>query len=483
MNDQNIDSTNRLIRDQVTLIGQGHVLRSGGATLDTPAPTTYLRLRYSAMAILLAACNFPRPADIIPDAAPDADADVSDAPETPPPDGPVATPHIVASNTVSRADLVAGIEPLMIPAGKTYVIDTDQGGMFDASNSNAPVRFAGPGLRDGIFYRTDDQNRAFFAVQSLTLGENAILRGVGGRALILIADGPIEIHGIIDVSAGHCSPTSDSLACAGPGGGRGGDTSAASGCSPGQVGAGVTGSCSGSGGGGYASPGGAGGASNAGGTSLIAGGAAGTGAACPGLSLVPIQGGSGGASGAGASSTRLGGGGGGALQLTSYTSISFFSPATPSTSGVWAGGAGGTGGAPGGSAPVAGSGGGSGGAILLEATAIEIRSGVTLASNGGGGGAGAVANDGQPGQFGTAPASGGAAAPGGVGAGGVGAALNSQASSGGLGVAVTNVSSAAGGGGGGGVGRIRINAVALTNLSAQAVISPAPSLNVPADTE
>jgi hypothetical protein len=40
-----------------------------------------------------------------------------------------------------------------------------------------------------------------------------------------------------------------------------------------------------------------------------------------------------------------------------------------------------------------------------------------------------------------------------------------------------------GGGGGGGVGRIRINAVTLTNLSTEAIVSPVPSVNVPAITK
>src|SRR4051812_26724575 len=65
----------------------------------------------------------------------------SDAASGPMPDS--ATPHIVASNTVSRADIMTGIEPLVVPTGKIYVLDTDQGSMFDASNSNAPIRIAG----------------------------------------------------------------------------------------------------------------------------------------------------------------------------------------------------------------------------------------------------------------------------------------------------------------------------------------------------
>jgi hypothetical protein len=42
---------------------------------------------------------------------------------------------------------------------------------------------------------------------------------------------------------------------------------------------------------------------------------------------------------------------------------------------------------------------------------------------------------------------------------------------------MTQQSSPAGGGGGGGLGRIRINAIML-NLSDQAVLSPAPSLDM-----
>jgi hypothetical protein len=141
---------------------------------------------------------------------------------------------ITASNTVTRADLATGIAPLVVPAGATFVLDTDQGAMYDAGNGNAPIRIAGPGVQDGVFYRTDDQNRAFFAVQSVMLGERSILRGVGNRALILVAEGPVEIHGILDASAGHCSVRTDGLDCAGPGGGRGGNgTTAPTGCSPG----------------------------------------------------------------------------------------------------------------------------------------------------------------------------------------------------------------------------------------------------------
>lgn len=412
----------------------------------------------SVLAGSAVACGFPRPPDVGTNASTDA---------------PIL--QIVASNTVTRADLAAGVAPLVVPVGATFVIDMDQGSMFDAKNGNAPIRVAGPGVKGGIFYRSDDQNRAFFAVQSLMLGEGAILRGVGTRALILVADGPVEIRGILDVSAGHCSITTDGLDCAGPGGGRGGSgATAPAGCSPGQLGGSATGSGGGSGGGGFASPGGAGGAGAVGTAFSVPGGAGGSGTGCAEPTLDPLMGGSGGHHGGGFGAVKAGGGGGGAVQVTSYTSIALASPAAANTCGVSAGGAGGGGGSPGGSGQGAGGGGGAGGAILLEAPTIDVHAGVVLAANGGGGGAGALTMDGQPGQFGAAPASGGSGSSG--AAGGAGAAGNTDAISGAT-VTIQQQSSPAGGGGGGGIGRIRINAI-RPNLSDQAVISPSPSINM-----
>jgi hypothetical protein len=398
----------------------------------------------SGLALCTAACGFPRPPDIGPDGGSDS----------------AVAPSIVASNSVTPGDLAAGIKPLVVPAGATYLIDTDQGAMYDAGNGNAPIRVAGPGVKEGVFYRTDDQNRAFFAVESLTVGDGAILRGIGAHALILVAKGPAEIHGILDVSAGHCSITTDGPGCAGPGGGA-----ATVGCSPGKPGGMSTGATGGGGGGGFASPGGAGGA---GGAFSVMGGAGGSAMGCLGPTLDPIHGGSGGGSGG----ARAGGGGGGAVQVTSYTSITLASPTVANTCGAWAGGAGGGGGAPGGSGPFGGGGGGAGGAILFEAPVVNIRMGAVLAANGGGGGAGAATVDGKPGQFGTAPASGGSSvAPGGAGAAGSASAIDGSPGM------MTQQSSPAGGGGGGGLGRIRINAI-MNNLSDQAVLSPAPSLSM-----
>lgn len=399
----------------------------------------------SGLTICMAACGFPRPPDITPDTG------------TTQPGS-----QFPASNSVTRADLAAGIAPLVVPAGATYVLDTDHGSMFDAKNGNAPIRVAGPGVQDGVFYRSDDQNRALFAVQSLMLGEGAILRGVGTRALILVADGAVEIHGILDVSAGHCSNTTDGAGCPGPGG-----SAAAAGCSPGKIGGFSTGAAGGGGGGGFASPGGSGGA---GGAHGVLGGEGGSAMQCLGPTLDPIHGGSGGAGG-----DRPGNAGGGALQVTSYTSIVLVTPKIATTTGAWAGGAGGSGGAPGGSGPFAGGGGGAGGAIMFEAPMIDIRSGVVLAANGGGGGAGAVGIDGQPGQFSGTAASGGFAGSS-LANGGAGAALNVNATDGAPGV-MTQQSSPAGGGGGGGIGRIRINAIML-KVSDEAVFSPAPSVNL-----
>lgn len=420
-------------------------------TVQTMSQRLYL-LGISGLT-LCASCGFPRPPDISPDG------------------GPVS--QFPASNSVTRADLAAGIAPLVVPAGATFVLDTDQGSMFDAGNANTPIRVAGPGVKDGVFYRSDDQNRAFFAVQSLMLGEGAILRGVGTRALILVAAGPVEIHGILDVSAGHCSSTTDGLDCAGPGGGRGGlGTMRAAGCSPGHLGNAQVGIAGGSGGGGFGSPGGAGGGAVLNASTSVTGGAGGSGTGCPEPALDPLMGGSGGYAGSGLAPARVGGGGGGAVQISSYTSIALVSPTVASTGGVWAGGAGGSGGAPGGSGPLAGGGGGAGGAILLEAPTIDIHPGVVLAANGGGGGAGGLMVDGQPSQFGVTPASGGSGSSG--CAGGAGAAGNTGAVDGTS--ADAAVSSNAGGGGGGGIGRIRINAI-MINFSDQAVLSPAPSTN------
>lgn len=407
-------------------------------------------------------------------------------------DAATPVPRIKASNTVSRADLATGIAPLLVPAGKTYVIDTDQGTVVDAANASTVIRAAGAGLNHGIYYRTDNQNRAFFAIERLTVEDTATLRGVGGRALVLIAEGPIELHGIIDVSAGHCA-ASDAVSCAGPGGGRGGDaTTAAAGCSPGQAGTGDTGGAIGGGGGGFASKGGAGGAPliiTIAGSALVspavgpmpflAVGSGGSGAGCPGPALEPIQGGSGGHHGGAFVVTTAGGGGGGAVQVTSYTSITAGIAASGHASGVWAGGGGGSTGHPLLHAPTAGSGGGSGGAILLEAPSVTIGMGVVLAANGGGGGAGQVEAAGQAGAFGSTPAPGGGAS--GSGIGGAGAALGTEAIDGAAGLD-TATSAPSGGGGGGGIGRIRINTINL-NVAAQAIVSPTVSINVPAATE
>jgi hypothetical protein len=411
-------------------------------------------LSSSILASNAVACGSPHPSDTGADGA--------------------AIPPIAASNSVTRADLATGIAPLVVPAGAMFVFDTDNGAMYDAGNGNLPIRVAGPGVQDGVFYRSDDQNRAFFAVQSVMLGERAILRGVGKRALILVAEGPVEIHGILDVSAGHCSVRADGLDCAGPGGGRGGlGAMIAAGCSPGHLGNAQTGIAGGSGGGGFASPGGAGGGAVLNASISVTGGAGGSGAGCPGPALDPIIGGSGGYDGNGLVLARAGGGGGGAVQITSYTSIALVSPTVASTGGVWGGGAGGSGGAPGGSGPLAGGGGGAGGAILLEAPMIDIHAGAVLAANGGGGGAGGLTVDGQPGQFSATPAPGGSGSSG--CAGGPGAAKNTSAVDGASADAAVN--SNAGGGGGGGMGRIRFNAIVL-NVSDQAVLSPAPSTNI-----
>src|SRR3954470_7156753 len=126
-------------------------VRSDARTRRPPMSKHLCLLSISVVASSTVACGSPHPPDLGADGGSDG----------------AAISPIVASNTVTRADLATGIAPLVVPAGATFVFDTDQGAMYDAGNGNAPIRIAGPGVQDGVFYRSDDQNRAFFAVQSL----------------------------------------------------------------------------------------------------------------------------------------------------------------------------------------------------------------------------------------------------------------------------------------------------------------------------
>ncbi len=242
------------------------------------------------------------------------------------------------------------------------------------------------------------------------------------HALAILADGNVNIEGMLDVGGDHSTPGPGALQT---GTGVGG-TGAASGV--------------GAGGGGHGSPGGLGGSATP-----SPGGAAG--AVNGMLTVVPLQGGSPGGG-------MFAGAGGGAVQITACGLVNV----SGTISAVGGGGLFGDTGR-------GGLGGGAGGAILLEGELVTVTG--TLSSNGGGGGGGgalgvALTERGANGTLTSTPASGGA---GGVslnpglpngGMGGAGAAGTSSPGAG------QNAPPAAtGGGGGGGAGRIRLNATPL----------------------
>lgn len=293
------------------------------------------------------------------------------------------------------------------------------------------------GAVPGSFTVTRAGNVTIFHVKSLTVGGS--LQVVGQSALAIVATGPIEINGAIDL---HGCTGNDGPRTPGPGGGVGGVRGNLA--APGDgVGGGQTSINSrGAGGGGFGGTGGTGG---------LAGGAGGLAHGTPELLL--LVGGSGGA-GAKGGGGGVGGGGGGAIQLVSNTSISI-----GATGSIDAGGCGGVHGAAGNGD--GGGGGGSGGAILLEAPTIAIDG--SLAVNGGGGGGSDNGGDGGNGILGRA---GGFAGTDNVNSasgdeGGAGGFANAPNGSPGKGTVL-------GSGGGGGVGRIRFN----TRAGAVAIADP-----------
>jgi hypothetical protein len=254
---------------------------------------------------------------------------------------------------------------------------------------------------------------------------NGVLRAMGARSLILIAQNHFAVDGRIDASAHR--------ATAGPGA-----VSTGMGAPPVPL-------VFGAGGGGYGSPGGSGGRAP-----MTIGGTAPGGAAYGTPALVPIVGGSPG----GSVSFAQGGAGGGAVQLSLCRgTLSLGATAVIDAGGGGAGGGSGVS-ESGASMGGGGGGGGSGGAILIEAPQLYIA-GELLANGGGGGGGGSWDNEIEGSAGGNGGENGGA---GGVDytLGGLGAALGHDAASG--------KSSAnllfGGAGGGGGVGRIRVNIAA-----------------------
>jgi hypothetical protein len=346
---------------------------------------------------------------------------------------------VPAGGAVMPGDVGLGSDALLdISLGSGTVINGDDGSI---GKTGTMVRRAGTGVVDGI----DFEDRAGSAVAMFrfkSLQISGMVRLQGHRAIALVADGPIDIAGIVDAQGG-CIGTH-----AGPGGFVGGMKGSAGDGLGGGSGSGDQNQ--GGGGGGY---GGIGGTGGNGGDVLnpIAGGSAYGDDAI--TILVGGAGGGGGGKGGGGQ-TGTGGGGGGAVQFVSNTHIEVIS------GGINAGGCGGRDGS---GANDGGGGGGAGGTILLEAPAVHIVG--ALAVNGGAGGGGAAMN--------TAYASAGTLnrnpAPGNTGGavGGIGGAANMLDGTAG------GTTGGKGGGGGGGVGRIRINTRAgSASVDTAAVLSP-----------
>lgn len=347
--------------------------------------------------------------------------------------GPPRCVHVVPTHVAMRELIAASTTPLVVSSGQTVDFNTDTGAITLLPST--VLRAAGaPGDASGILFRTDTQvgagELAIFALGALTVEAGGTVRGTGGRGLVLVASGAVEVSGVIDVGgSGRAS---------GPGGyGGGGNESNGGGPSLGHGGGRDWFDRSGGGGAGHGGSGGRGG-----GEGGASGGEAGFASADPDGAI--LLGGSGG--GGGGDPGGDGGGGGGILQITSDVSIVITSSGV-----VRSPGGGGGGGAGGG-------GGGAGGSLFLEAPTLRVDG--VVSANGGSGGGG---NDGSSGGRGTDTTTGatGGDGPGGGangGAGGGGATANGSGGEGG------------GGGGGGACGRVRF--VTRASRTGSGVITP-----------
>jgi len=354
------------------------------------------------------------------------------------------------------AEVAPGNGVAVALTGVTGTISITGTAVFDTSTGEITgtlTRAPGEGVIGGVGFERRTFGTALlgvFTFERLSIGSQGVVELDGTRSAVFVVGTTATIQGTIDASAGCMGDRT----CAGPGGGTGATTVAASGCGPGGTGqtdsSSTTGGDGGGGGGGGGAVGGAGGTAGS-----ILGGGGGT--ACLVADNEPLVGGSGGgrggAGGAPANPPR-GGGGGGAFQLTARERITI-------TGTITAGGAGGGGGIGGASNASAGAGGGAGGALLVEAPVVELAAGAVLAANGGGGGGGgSITLSGEAGQEGGAngiPAAGGAP----VGQGSRGGAGGAGVTSAGTAADVSGFSNA--GGGGGAVGRIYVRSVQLMN--------------------
>lgn len=338
--------------------------------------------------------------------------------------------QLVPSNGIAPGVVTDALADWEAPAGLT-TIDLDAGTVTPPLAAAVTPAVVSQGA--------DAPELVVYAFRTLTIPVGAEVKVSGARGLVLLA-GRIEVRGTLVARAVGKLP--------GPGGGRGGCSTAGEGKGGGKPGLRGTGvDDGGGGGGGHASPGGLGGQGALGGAG---------GATFGSPTLTPLVGGSGGGVGSPGSAAvaACGGGGGGALQLIAASELVI-------SGAILAGGGGGEAGTVNANNGGGGGGGGSGGALLLEAPTVSCTASSLLAAGGGGGG-------GTP-KF-TAPGTAGADSVGvGAAMGGVG---NTDEGWGGAGSLKAGPGNPAvpgadnGGGGGGGAGRIRINARSLSELGA-----------------
>lgn len=306
------------------------------------------------------------------------------------------------------------------------------------------------------------QQTVLLSFDAITINGGSSLRLIGGRPVIIAAQGAVTLSGNIDVS---------SVLAAQRGAGSNNN------CMTGRGADGQTGgnpeTGGGGGGGAFGSDGGNGSTSLGG----ILGGAGGTPRGM--RELVPLQGGCQGGNGGRATSMwGFGGAGGGAVQLTSAGQVLLNGGAY-----VTASGSGGRGGQA--DQRIGGGGGGSGGGILIEAQRIQLNGSSFLTANGGAGGEGSGYGgamwsgvDGQEGSYITAVPAQSVSIGACGGNGGTGAAGTTAAGNGGPPTVSGCQSNVPGGGGGGGVGRIRLNAgTGGCSINGTAVISPPATSN------
>lgn len=317
------------------------------------------------------------------------------------PDAHDAAVTVVPSNFSLSAVTTTGIGDVNVDGTNgNCVIDTDMG-TISCNNQTAPYPFAVTPvtLTGGAGHAT------LFAVASFEVAAGINLRVVGSKPAIVYSLGPVDIEGIVDLSAGGAgySTTNPGVSVA-----------------PGTVTVGDAGDTSGGGGGAsFCGTGGGGAPITDAGSTFAAGTPYGT------ATLVPLWGGS------AALGNNGWGAAGGGFQITSQVSI---------TVGA-AGGINASGGA-GNLNNNQPSGGGSGGGVLLESLTVTVAG--AIAANGGGGAD--LTAGGTDGALNTNPAPGGGMAG---GSGSAGATVNGQSG--------TTVDTTNNGGGGGGAGRIRIN--------------------------